>query len=404
MKSLKELYIKGPGPSSSHTIGPYKASLAFINEIKDKKDFNKIVVTLYGSLGLLADGHGTDKILLNSFKNFKNVEILHDIKSKVSHPNTLKFALIDDNNNEIYNSIYQSIGGGAIKKENEKYEPIDVYPFNNFEELKENLRQNNSTDLYSLIQKYENIDIFEYTKDLVLHSFSIIEEGLSLEGVLPGKLKLKIVAKEIFNQALKCSDLQEKKNLLISSFAYATCEANAQGKQIVTAPTCGSSGVMPALLYYEYKYEQKELNDIVKAYLVGGLFGDVIKENASISGACHGCQAEVGSASSMAAASLCYLNNLSLYQIEYAAEVAMEHFLGLTCDPVEGYVQIPCIERNAMASIHAYTAYLYAKNIAPLRKNVVSFDNVVKAMKETGNDLNEGYRETGKAGLASIIK
>ena len=191
--------------------------------------------------------------------------------------------------------------------------------------------------------------------------------------------------------------------LLLAAFSYATSEENARGKEVVTSPTCGASGVVPAVLYYEKKFRLRQPDELARAYLVGALICDFIKENAAISGAMYGCQAEIGSAASFASAALAYLDGLSVYQIEYAAEVAMEHFLGLTCDPVDGYVQIPCIERNAMAAIHSYAAYLFSKDIALYRHNLVSFDNVVRAMKETGQELPPDLKETSLGGLAKII-
>ena len=195
-----------------------------------------------------------------------------------------------------------------------------------------------------------------------------------------------------------------KKTGGFSRLLFATSEANARGDIVVTAPTCGAAGVVPAVLFHQYRYNHRTIEDLAKAYLIGALVCDFIKNNASISGAVLGCQAEIGSACSFAAASLSYLNGLSLFQIEYASEVAREHFLGLTCDPVNGYVQIPCIERNAMASIHAFTAYEYAKEISIYRTNKVSFDNVILARKETGSELSPDLKETALGGLAKIIR
>ena len=254
-----------------------------------------------------------------------------------------------------------------------------------------------------MILRKDEKEIFEYGKDMLLQSFQTIQESLTKEGTLPGPLRLKRVAKEIYQKAKECHDEADQRILYLTSYAYAVAESNANNEMIVTAPTCGAAGVVPACLYYEWKNLHRSLDDLAKAYLVGALVCSFIKENAGVAGALLGCQSEIGSASSFASASLAYLNKLSLYQIEYAAEVAMEHFLGLTCDPVNGYVQIPCIERNGIAAIHAYSSYLYAKTIALSRKNTVSFDNVIKAMKATGDELPQDLKETSLGGLASVI-
>lgn len=401
MKSLKEFLIIGPGPSSSHTIGPYRAAKKFLASL-DGNNVNYIDVTLYSSLALTGKGHGTDNIIIKALSPYKT-NIIFDFKTLVSHPNTIIFKAILKNGKQIEHT-YFSIGGGAIKESNEAIKDNDIYPFSNFSSLKAYMKENNFNDIYDVIVKFEGKDIFDYAKDLLLRSFNTIEEGIKETGILPGKLKLKMVAKEIHEKAMLSLDPFDKKILLLTSYAYATAEANANGKEIVTAPTCGSSGVVPSVLYYQYKEKKLPIDTLTKGYLVCALIGSFVKENASISGACHGCQAEIGTASSMAAASLCYVNGLNIYQIEYAAEVSMEHFLGLTCDPVDGYVQIPCIERNGIASIHAYTSYLYAKQISLSRKNKVSFDKVIEAMKNTGEALHCDYKETSLGGLAKVIE
>jgi L-serine dehydratase len=238
---------------------------------------------------------------------------------------------------------------------------------------------------------------------MLKQSFQTVEDSLKKEGILPGPLQLDRVAKKVYLSSKRISDKAERRTLMLTAYAYATSEANANHEMMVTAPTCGAAGVVPSCLYYEYKNHHATMEQLVKAYLVGALICNFIKENASVSGALLGCQAEIGSAASFAAASLSYLHALSVFQIEYASEVAMEHFLGLTCDPVDGYVQIPCIERNAIASIHAYTSYLFAQDIALFRRNKVSFDNVIQAMKETGKVLPVELKETSLGGLAKII-
>lgn len=298
---------------------------------------------------------------------------------------------------------YVSIGGGAYRKEGEGYLPKDIYPFSTFDGMKAYLAKNNVDDIETVIEKIEGRDILVYGEELLRHSFETIEEGLRLYDVLPGPLRLHSVASKIYEKAAREENRDDRRLLLLAAYSYATAEENARGKAVVTAPTCGASGVVPAVLYLCKQTGNFAFPELVRAYLVGALVCNFIKENAAISGAVYGCQAEIGSACSFAAAALCALHRLPVYQIEYAAEVAMEHFLGLTCDPVEGCVQIPCIERNAMASIHAYSSFLFSKDIAPLRHNRVSFDNVVRAMKETGKALPKSLKETAQGGLAKII-
>ena len=230
--------------------------------------------------------------------------------------------------------------------------------------------------------------------------FKCVESGLSTPGVIPGRLQLKRVAKSIYQQAINTRRSGERDRLLISSYAYAVSEENACGHQIVTAPTCGASGVVPAVMYYCYKQLNIPRKEIIKALAVAGIFGNVIKTNATISGADGGCQAEIGSACAMAAAAYGWTLELNNNLIQYAAEMGLEHNLGLTCDPVGGYVQIPCIERNGFGALRAIDAAMYAKQLGYLRKNKVSFDAVVRVMKQTGKDLNSAYKETSLGGLA----
>ena len=400
MKSLKELLIVGPGPSSSHTIGPYRICLDFLRNT-NIENLDHIIVILYDSLALTGKGHGTDKIILNALKQF-DVKIVFDTETvDIPHPNTMRIQAFYKTG-EVISKVYCSIGGGAYQVVGENSKTIDTYPFNTFDEMKKIL-PNFNNDIYSLIEHYEGKDIFSYAQNLLLKSFDTIKKSLKTEGLLPGPLKLKRVSHEIYTRANELEELEEKRALLLTSYSYATSEANAASEMIVTTPTCGASGVVPAILYYLYKDLKGNLHKLTKAYLVGALIADFIKQNASISGAVLGCQAEIGSAASFASASLAYYNNLSIYQIEYAAEVSMEHFLGLTCDPVDGYVQIPCIERNAVACVHAYAAYILSKNVAIYRHNKVSFDDVILAMKETGKQLPSDLKETSKGGLAKII-
>ncbi len=401
MQSLKKLLILGPGPSSSHTIGPYRISKDFLHRIDDRKTL-KIEVTLYGSLALTGVGHGTDHIIKEAFSPL-SCEVGFDNSFKgIKHPNTMECCAYFADGSSL-RKRYESIGGGSYKEAEKEESKEDKYPFSTFDGLKEYMKGKGIADAYLAIVDNDDPDIFAYGKKMLLASFHTIEEGLGKKGILPGPLKLKRVAKDIYAKAEATTDRADKRLLYLTSYAYSVAESNANNELIVTAPTCGAAGVVPACLYYEWKNKHYSLTSLVKSYLVGALICSFIKENAGVAGALLGCQSEIGSAASFAAAALSYLHGLSLYQIEYASEVAMEHFLGLTCDPVNGYVQIPCIERNGIAAVHAYSSYLYAKTIALSRKNTVSFDNVVKAMKETGNELPQELKETSLGGLASVI-
>lgn len=399
METIKDIFVSGPGPSSSHTIGPYKAALDFKNRLKGSEN---IKVTLYGSLALTGKGHGTDLIILRTLSNFKTEVIFNFGVKKLSHPNTILFEAFE-NNKLVHKQKYYSVGGGKIVTKLRKQNLSEVYPFKNFEEIKKYSYENNCS-LVDIVNKFEDNSLDDYLNNALDIMFKNIEKNLLVDGLLPGKLKVERVAKKIYNHAINFKDKAEQYSMLLTSFAYASLEGNAVGDIVVTAPTCGSCGIVPAILYHEYKFNNVSKFELINALKVAGLIGNVCKENASLSGAVLGCQAEVGVASSMASAALCYIRKLDLYQIEYASEVALEHFLGLTCDPVGGYVIIPCIERNGIAALRAYISYLYAKNIGPYRKNKVSFDEVVKAMKDTGKNLNSDYKETAIGGLAKILK
>lgn len=276
----------------------------------------------------------------------------------------------------------------------------EVYPQKNMTEIIQYIEDHNIS-FYDYILEFEDEEIEIYLYHVLEAMFQCVEDGLHTQGTIPGRLQLKRVAKMMHAQALNTKKESERERLLVSSYAYAVSEENACGHTIVTAPTCGASGVIPAVLYYCYKQLHMEKKDLVKALGVGGLFGNVIKKNATISGADGGCQAEIGSACAMAAALYAWLLELNNSAIEYAAEMGMEHNLGLTCDPVGGYVQIPCIERNGFAALRAMDAAVYSKQLGYIRKNKISFDAVVKVMYETGKDLNSAYKETSLGGLAS---
>lgn len=391
MKSIKELYKIGRGPSSSHTMGPEKAALYFKNKYKESDSFKAI---LYGSLSMTGKGHLTDWILKKILG--KDTEITFDNTTTVSHPNTFVLEAYKDNK-LIGKDEFVSIGGGDIIINGLSDIKDDIYPFKTFNDIKEYSIKNNIS-LENIVYKFEGNEIKEFLNQVYDKMIESINNGLNNDSIIPGSLKLKRKAKLIFNSSESNND--DKKRIV--AYSYAVSEENASGGIVVTAPTCGSSGVMPSCLYYYQNKFNISKNKIIDSLAVAGLFGNVVKENASISGALLGCQAEVGTACSMAAAALAYLNNEDLFMIESAAEIAMEHHLGLTCDPVNGLVQIPCIERNAVASLRAIDAqYLSSLPIYPER---ISFDDVVLSMYETGLDLHPRYKETSKGGLANRIK
>lgn len=398
MQSLREFYKEGPGPSSSHTMGPQRAAKRFKEAYPDSA---KIVVILHGSLCLTGKGHLTDWIILQTLSDY-DTEIKWVEKELPGHPNGMVFESLDSAG--VVQGLWTvySVGGGTIKIEGfgDTGSPEEIYKLNKLDDIYEYLNKNNMSIL-DYIKEVEGDDIVEFLGDIFDGMLANTNRGLTSEGMIPGKLKLLRVAKKLNKIANESQNIEEKNKLLLSSYAYAVSEENASGGFVTTAPTCGASGVVPALMYYYYHDKKASKAQLVEALAVAGLFGNLIKQNASISGAEGGCQAEVGTACAMAAAATAFLEGLSLSQIEYAAEIAIEHHLGLTCDPVMGYVQIPCIERNGQAVLRAIDAALYAKVLGTLRTNSVSFDAVVRTMKETGDDLKSEYRETALGGLAT---
>lgn len=394
MQSLKELYKIGNGPSSSHTMGPKRAVEIFKNK---NLDADKFKVVLYGSLALTGKGHLTDYIIKDTLKDYET-EIEFDMKTECTvHPNTFDIFAIKDEQIKSNWRVY-SVGGGTFQIEGKKVVSFeDIYKEGSFEEIKQYCIKNNM-DLYEYVVKVEGEEIKDFLKEIWESMQQTIKNGLNAEGIIPGKLNLDRRAKSVFETKIENETESFKQNRLISSYAYATNEENASGGIIVTAPTCGASGTLPAVLYYmkeKYNFSDEK---IIKALAVAGVIGNVVKTNASISGAECGCQAEVGTACSMAAAAATYLMGGNLKRIENAAEIGMEHHLGLTCDPIYGYVQIPCIERNAVAAMRAIESCDLALLIPEDRK--ISFDVVVETMYETGQDLKSHYRETSEGGLA----
>lgn len=391
MKSIKSLYKIGKGPSSSHTMGPQKAAEIF----KSKYPNHKYKAILYGSLALTGKGHLTDWVIKHVLGE---VDVVFSSDFIDRHPNTLDLIAYDFQGALVDTMRVYSVGGGSIEIEGVDHEEsVDVYPHNTFTEImayceRENIR------LKDYVSRFESSDIRFFLKSIWEAMQRSIDEGIQQEGLLPGDLEVKRKAPQLYKRVMKNEPSEIKENRLVSAYAFAVNEMNASGGTIVTAPTCGASGTMPAVLKYMSERHGFSDEKMIDALATAAIIGNVIKHNASISGAEAGCQAEVGSACSMAAAAHGELFNLSLKQIEYAAEIALEHHLGLTCDPIGGYVQIPCIERNAVAALRAIDACGLAYFLSDSRK--ISFDLVVETMFETGKDMPANYRETSCGGLA----
>lgn len=394
MKTLRELYKIGNGPSSSHTMGPKRAAEWF----KDKNpEANRFDIYLYGSLAFTGKGHLTDKIIKETLNPIKT-NIIFDTKFVCDkHPNTMDLIAYKDDQKISQARVY-SVGGGAIEVEGQKRAIVpDIYKLNHMQDIKEYCKEKDK-DLVDYVVETEGEDIIEFLREIWHTMYNSVKTGIEKEGIIPGKLQLPREAKMIYENTAEDQNPILKRTRLLTSYAHAVSENNASGDIIVTAPTCGASGVLPAVLTYMYEQYNIEEEKIIKALAIAGVIGNLVKANASISGAECGCQAEIGTACSMAAGAAAYLMDLDLEKIDNAAEIAMEHHLGLTCDPIYGYVQIPCIERNAVAALRAVDAANMAKITTGTR--FISFDLVVDTMYETGKDLNSHYRETSKGGLA----
>lgn len=394
MYSLKEIYKIGNGPSSSHTMGPKNAALYFLQKYPN---CNKFIVYLYGSLALTGKGHLTDAILIDTLPN---CQIIFDYKTETKHPNTLKIRgyLNDELVKEV---VFYSIGGGNIVIEGEQNAKLrDIYPLNTFNAIKEHLKEKNMT-LVEYVNSYESLDNYFIEVIEVMHKALI--SGISKTGVLPGKLKVKRKARELYfaKSLTKLNNDADKRKIM--AYAYGVAEENASGSEVVTAPTCGACGVMPAVIFYLREKYNTTIKQEIDGLKIAGIIGNIVATNASISGAYAGCQAEVGTASSMAASYAAYILNGDLETIERAAEIALEHNLGLTCDPVEGYVQIPCIERNALGALRAIDSALLALYLNP-KDAKISFDKVVSTMLDTGLSLPHSLKETSEGGLAKTFK
>ncbi|MBE6543633.1 MAG: serine dehydratase [Ruminococcaceae bacterium] len=398
MKSIREIYKIGRGPSSSHTMGPEKACQIFKSE---NPTADSIKVILYGSLASTGEGHGTDRIIMETLSPIP-VEISLDLETtKLPHENTMDLFAYNDGK-QIAKMRVMSVGGGDIRVEGRSdIDKPEVYSENSLTEIIDYCRHRNIR-LSKFVFEKEGDGIKEFLYDVWKCMDNEIEEGLMADGILPGGLNVVRVANLLYNKRHIDERPETKENRIVCAYAFAAAEQNAGGGTIVTAPTCGACAVLPAVLKYMKEKKNFTDDDVIRALAVAGLIGNLVKCNASISGAECGCQAEIGTASAMAAAALCEIFEMGYGQIEYAAEMCIEHHLGLTCDPLCGLVQIPCIERNAVAAMRAMSALSLANFLVGTRK--ISFDMVVKTMYETGKDLHSKYRETSQGGLAKLYQ
>ena len=410
MKSLRELYRIGIGPSSSHTMGPQAAAHQYLERHPDARAFD---VTLYGSLAATGKGHMTDVAILSVLEPQGPVTLHWEPRTFLPfHPNGMKFAVIQPDGSLLDPWTVYSIGGGALSEglppSSSSASPRSgvahicadppLYDLTTMEDIIAWCQQSGRT-FWEYVERCEGPSIWDYLREVWQVMQEAVERGINHEGVLPGPLGLQRKAPVYYVKA-KGYKANLQSDGLVYAYALAVSEENASGGRIVTAPTCGSCGVLPAVLYHLSHNHTFSEERILHALATAGLIGNLVKFNASISGADVGCQGEVGVACAMASAAACQLFGGSVAQIEYAAEMGLEHHLGMTCDPVCGLVQIPCIERNAFAAARALDANFYASLSDGHHR--VSFDRIVRVMKQTGHDLPSLYKETSEGGLAKI--
>lgn len=444
--SIFDLFKIGPGPSSSHTIGPMKAAYDFLQRANllvttQLLENPQIIIHLYGSLSATGKGHGTDRaviaglmgwlpdtcepaafseLLKNESDSYEmqvadnQVEltaksiIFEKKRYESPHPNTLVFKLISANE-VVLEEEYYSVGGGFIQRKGEDLsvdnDKMPQYGFSTMKELKEHLKNNKITLTDLMIANEEALtglsrkEIYQKVDNILEAMHKAVKRGLRQKGLLPGTIKLRRKAPVLYEQAKSLASASDSFMIFLNAYCMAASEENAAGNVVVTAPTSGASGVIPGvffLLRNHYHYDKQRLRE---GMLAAAAVGFLIKHNASISGAEMGCMGEIGSASAMAAAMLAYCSGKSIEIVEAAAEIAIEHHLGMTCDPIGGYVQIPCIERNAMGAIKAYNAYLLSSS-GNASAQKISLDSVIKVMRATGRDMSKKYKETSQAGLA----
>lgn len=397
MKTLKELFKIGKGPSSSHTMGPQKAAKIFLENNRGASSFE---VTLYGSLAATGKGHMTDIAIIEVLEPVAPVRIIWKPDVFLPfHPNGMKFRSLTNDEKPINEWTVYSIGGGALsegKGDDDMFNSPEVYEMNSMTEIMK-WCERTGRNYWEYVQLCEDSSLWDYLEVVWIKMKEAVERGLKREGRLPGPLNLPRKAPTYYVKASGYKQSLQTRGL-VYAYALAVSEENASGGTIVTAPTCGACGVLPAVLYHISKSHEFTDKQILHALATAGLVGNIVKKNASISGADVGCQGEVGVACAMASAASCQLFGGSPSQIEYAAEMGLEHHLGMTCDPICGLVQIPCIERNAFAATRALDSNLYAAFSDGSHR--VSFDRVVEVMKRTGHDIPSLYKETSEGGLA----
>ena len=445
--SFFDLFKVGPGPSSSHTIGPMKAAYLFRKQLETiapelAQQAQKIQIHLYGSLSATGKGHSTDRAivggllgwqphtcdpkLLNSIMKtdqdtypvvFQGVSVdvggldvvYHKGKTNFPHPNTMILKLVDTQGLVLLEREYYSIGGGFIQEKGQAPEGTRQahprYPYSTMEELKSQLKKSGLTLTQLMIQNEKALtgltekEILQKIDQVLAFMHKAVKRGIRAKGILPGNIRLQRKAAILYERAKQHASTTDSFLIFLNAYCLAASEENAAGSIVVTAPTSGASGVFPGLTYlmkYHFHYSPQKMRD---GMLAAAAVGFLVKHNASISGAEMGCMGEIGTASAMGAAMLTYAAGGSMAQVEAAAEIGIEHHLGMTCDPIGGYVQIPCIERNAMGAAKAYNAYLLAMTIEPEMQKI-SFDSVIKVMRATGRDMSKKYKETSEAGLA----
>jgi len=395
MHSLRALYRFGNGPSSSHTIAPQRAAIRFRDDFPDAASFS---VTLYGSLAATGRGHMSDVAIIDVFAP-RYVEIHWSPDGDDSgHPNGMEFVALDDSGGVLGRRNEYSTGGGALLSDPP---PKHAYPDVSMRDILLRLRETGES-FWEYVERHEGAEIWHFLRSVWEAMHSSVEQGLGREGLLPGHLGLQRRARSFYRRAALLGDAHFRVDASLAAYAYAVAEQNASGAYVVTAPTCGSAGVLPSVLYHLDETLECSEDDILRALATAGLFGNLVKHNGSIAGAVVGCQGEIGTACAMAAAAATQLYGGSLRQIECAAEMGLEHHLGLTCDPVGGLVQIPCIERNAHAASRAMSCSCFSLLSDGL--HWISFDDVVSVMLETGRALPSMYRETSTGGLAQICR
>ena len=397
MKSIRDIYKIGKGPSSSHTMGPERAARLFKERYSEADAFR---VILYGSLSKTGVGHGTDRVIREVLSPVPTEIVFSQEELQGSHPNTLDLIALNGGK-EIGSLRVESIGGGDIRFPGQAGEKSDeVYIEHSFAEIADFCKWRYIHTLSEYVELNEGPEIWDFLMDVWQTMKQSIADGLAAEGILPGGLNVQRKAKFLIEQEPEEQVPALLEFQKIAAYAYAVAEQNADNGTIVTAPTCGACGVLPAVLKYAQETRGFTDQQIIRGLATAGIIGNLTKRNASISGAECGCQAEIGTACSMAAAALAELYGQNLDQVEYAAEVAMEHHLGLTCDPICGLVQIPCIERNAVAAMRAMNACNLSYFLTGSRN--ISYDMVCRAMHETGINLNHRFRETSEGGLAKL--